>query len=325
MLGRIKRGLLRASRIKVVIDEFSQINPALFFMIVSNTTERNWYPRGGYALLGDPLQLPVVTTQEELSENIVGFIVSRHLIRGGLNELVIQYRMHEEICNAVNRIREELSFGLRAVQLRPDSSIRDRDLERLEYRWMEERVFNGQRLDSRTLREILEPSKTFVVVNTDRLPGSLEDLRDERTRTGSVRNVAEAEAAVDIAIAAYESYSRGAEHLSPTIITPYNAQVDIIRRMLRLRGFPGDWVTTAFRSQGRQYPFVIVSLVRNNPFRSIGFLEDIKLRAQIYVACSRAQAKLVVLMSRGTFGGRPLYERLVDVRGSQHALLWGWD
>jgi superfamily I DNA and/or RNA helicase len=65
--------------------------------------------------------------------------------------------------------------------------------------------------------------------------------------------------------------------------------------------------------------------VRKNPERRIGFLEDEKLRAQIYVACSRAQGKLILLMSQETFGGKPLYEELVNIEGSRHALLWGWD
>jgi len=327
MLRRIQRGLLRSSRIKVVVDEFSQVDPALFFMIVSYTgANRDRYPRGGYALLGDPLQLPVVTTQEELLENIVEFVISRHSIEGGLNELTTQYRMHEEICNAVNRLREELSFWQGSARLEPYYQVRYRDLERLGYIWREESVRDGRCLSSEDLREILNPSRTFIVINTDRLPGITDE---ERTQTGSIRNITEAEAAADIAIAAYESYLREDEHLRPVIISPYNAQVREIREHLRHRmpGFPGleECVITAYRSQGREYPLVIVSLARRNPFRRIGFLEDERLRAQIYVACSRAQAKLVVLMSESTFGEQPLYERLVEIGGSRYAFLWGWD
>jgi hypothetical protein len=325
MLGRIKKGHLRPSNINVLVDEFSQVDPALFFMIVRNTgADSNWYPRRGYALLGDPLQLPVVTTQEELLENVVEFIMSRHTIAGGLNELIVQYRMHQEICNAVNRMREELSFLRESARLQPDRLIRYRNLEeRLGYIWMENRIRSGQCFDSETLREILDPSHTFVVVNTDRLPRA--DY-EERSFTGSIKNNTEAQAAVDIAVAAYESYVRKNEHLKPTIISPYNAQVNEIKRRCRERGFieDNDTVITAYRSQGREYPFVVVSLVRRNRLRRIGFLEDEKLRAQVYVACSRAQAKLVVLMSEATFGGKPLYERLVDAEGSRHSLLWGW-
>jgi superfamily I DNA and/or RNA helicase len=271
--------------------------------------------------------LPVVTTQEELLENIVEFIRARHTIEGGLNTLTLQYRMHEEICNAVNRMRQELSPWHDFARLQPSSDVRDRDLEGLGYRYAEERVPQGLCLRREELKEILDPSYTYVVLNSDRLLGNNEE---ERTRSGSLRNIAEAEAAIDIAVAAHESYQAQEEGLAPTIISPYSAQVYEIKERLRTRhpsyyNILGNRVITAYSSQGREYPMVILSLVRNNPWRRIGFLEDEKLRAQVYVACSRAQAKLVVLMSKNTFGGRPLYEELVNTSTSQHALILGWD
>jgi hypothetical protein len=327
MLGRIKKGHLKSSDIKVIIDEFSQVDPALFFMIVSRTgASGEKYVRGGYTLLGDPLQLPVVTTQQELMENIVEFLRSYRTIDGGFNALTLQHRMHEEICNAVNRMRQELSLWPNFTLLEPSSDVRYKDLRNYNYEYAMERVPDGSCLSSETLKEILDPSYTFVVINTDRLPGNREE---ERTRSGSIRNIAEAEAAVDIAVAAHQSYQGQNMQLTPTIISPYSAQVNEIRERLRRRStaYPifEDHIITAYSSQGREYPMVIVSLVRNNPGRRIGFLEDEKLRAQVYVACSRAQAKLIVLMSRNTFGGKPLYEELVRVGASRHALIWGWD
>ena len=43
--------------------------------------------------------------------------------------------------------------------------------------------------------------------------------------------------------------------------------------------------------------------VRKNPTKTIGFLDDLVLKAQTYVACSRAQGKLVSLLSFNTFLG----------------------
>jgi hypothetical protein len=329
MLGRIRRGCLRSSNIKVVIDEFSQIDPAVFFMTLSRISiggERN--VRGGYTLLGDPLQLPVVTTQQELMENVIEFLKSYHAIDGGFNALTLQYRMHEEICNAVNRMRKELSYWYDSIPLEPaDNNIRHRDLRSLGYKYMEEKVPNGSILTSRELKEILEPTYTFVIINTDKLPRS---NAEERTKSGSLRNITEAEAVIDIAIAAHQSYQAQDRQLTPTIISPYSAQINEIKERLRKRysdyyGVFESNIITAYSSQGREYPMVIVSLVRSNPWRRIGFLEDEKLRAQVYVACSRAQAKLIVLMSKNTFGGKPLYEELVKVEGSRHALVLGWD
>jgi hypothetical protein len=328
MLGRIKRGALRSSDIKVVIDEFSQVDPALFFMILSRTGANvDKYTKKGYALLGDPLQLPVVTTQEELLENVVEFLTSYRSIDGGLATLTVQRRMHEEICNAVNRMRRKLSPWSNFALLEPSDDVKYRDLERLGYKYMEEKVPKSSRLSSEALKKILDPSYTFVVINSDKLPGAKDE---EKTRSGSILNIAEAEATVDIAVAAYKSYQGPNGPLIPTIISPYNAQVSEILKIFEerhpdCRSSFKDHVITAYRSQGREYPMVIVSLVRKNPRRHIGFLEDEKLRAQVYVACSRAKAKLIVLMSKDTFGGKPLYEELVNVKGSRHALIWEWD
>ena len=136
----------------------------------------------------------------------------------------------------------------------------------------------------------------------------------------------EAQVAVEIAKAIHETYIKGNKHLLPTIISPYAAQVNEIKKRWKENNLPSseNFVITAYHSQGKEYPCVIVSLVRKNPFRKIGFLDDEKLRAQIYVACSRAQAKLIILISRDTFGEKPLYERITETE-SPHALLWGWD
>jgi superfamily I DNA and/or RNA helicase len=273
----------------------------------------------------------IIADSAMTTANVAEFIMSRHDIEGGLNELTIQYRMHEEICNAVNRLRRELSrrLYLESRPLKPANEVRYRTLESppFGYDWRGENIRPGQCLDREILREVLDPSRTFVVINTDRIP----NVRDEeRTLSNSVRNVAEARAVVDIAIATYESYSRMGENLSSTIISPYSAQVNEIMRELQERArVPNlsneDRVITAYRSQGREYPFVILSLVRRNLDRKIGFLEDEVLRAQVYVACSRAQAKLVILMSRETFGEKPLYDSLISVGGSRNVLLWEWD
>jgi len=139
MLGRIKRGDLKSSNIKVVIDEFSQVDPALSFMILNQTGANvKKYASGGYALLGDPLQLPEVTTQEELMENIVEFLRAYRTIEGGLNALVLQYRMHKKICDAVNRMRRALSPWHDFALLKPGSDdVKDGDLERRGYEYAE--------------------------------------------------------------------------------------------------------------------------------------------------------------------------------------------
>jgi hypothetical protein len=55
-----------------------------------------------------------------------------------------------------------------------------------------------------------------------------------------------------------------------------------------------------------------VSFARKNPGRWIGFLGEPQLRAQTYVACSRAMAKLIVLFSFSTFRGHTDYDYLLE-------------
>jgi superfamily I DNA and/or RNA helicase len=83
------------------------------------------------------------------------------------------------------------------------------------------------------------------------------------------------------------------------ILTPYNAQLSEILQKLppHLR----RCITTIYKAQGKEYDCVIISFVRNNPKKFIGFLKEPHLKAQTYVACSRAKAKLVILLSFSTF------------------------
>ena len=77
-------------------------------------------------------------------------------------------------------------------------------------------------------------------------------------------------------------------------------------------------VTTVYKFQGREAPLVIVSFVRNNPAREVGFLDvpsDPSLSGQSYVAVSRAKGKMIVLISESTFSTHPVFEAFMDTKG----------
>lgn len=57
------------------------------------------------------------------------------------------------------------------------------------------------------------------------------------------------------------------------IITPYNGQVALLSQMLKER-FPGIELGSVDGFQGREKEAVVVSLVRSNPEREVGFLAD---------------------------------------------------
>jgi len=292
MASRVS-GLIGASRPLIVFDEFSQIDPPTFFMTLESLYDAN--PRS-VALFGDPLQLPVVTTQENLMQNIVSFLEEGRSFRS--YTLEVQYRMHEEICHFVNVMRKELArFSPIAaghpLKVAPD--VRGRDLLQLGHSWKPEKA--GK------FREILDPSKPIVFVDTSELG------HDMQTVTGSSYNLREAKLICEIYKAALQSLP-GPER--PKIITPYRAQARIIKQRLPQAD---DDVLTVYKAQGREYPFVLVSMVRNNEEHNIGFLDLPHLphlRGQGYVAISRAKGKMIVLISRETFYPHPVFEGVLD-------------
>jgi ATP-dependent exoDNAse (exonuclease V) alpha subunit len=292
-----KRALEARSRhCKVIVDEFSQVDPAMFFSTVNKLRD---YNPSGYALLGDPKQLPVVTTQPLLSSNIKNYLDRRKPTPS--HELKLQHRMHENICAAVNSLRKDLS----AYPIESSNEVRDRDLVSLGYKW------DKSSTESK-FKDILDPSKPFVIVNTD----SFGEEYEQRVFKGSVKNVTEAKFATKLAKAFYSSFKKGDDPLIPAILSPYAAQVREISN--NLPSALQERCLTVYRAQGREYPCVIVSFVRRNPQRTIGFLDDLILKAQTYVACSRAQGKLVVLFSFDTFlgAGHTAFEYLYQTPGA---------
>jgi len=270
---------------KIIVDEFSQVSPALYFSTLSKIRRTTKYNPSGYALLGDPNQLPVITSQPLLRPNIGVFIFARKHYQP--HDLTIQYRMHQDICEIVNALRTALHTYL----LNTDNSVKNRTLINLGYAWDESNC-------PADFRDILTPENTCVIINTDKLPG------EEEIGFGkSTYYTAEAKLAARLANLLSECYKlENGERLLPTILSPYSAQIGTIQSFL---GDPSlqNRCLTVYKAQGREYPCVIISFTRKNLMGWIGFLKEPELRAQTYVACSRAMAKLIILLSFSTFLG----------------------
>lgn len=124
--------------------------------------------------------------------------------------------------------------------------------------------------------------------------------------------MAEAQLAARLADALYKSYiDQNGNHLLPTILSPYSAQIGVIKTFLQNSPLQERCITI-YQAQGREYPCVIISFARKNPYGWIGFLGEPELRAQTYVACSRAMAKLIILFSFSTFRGYRDYDFLLE-------------
>ncbi len=167
----------------IIIDEFSQVPPTLFFSTLSKVRQSSYNP-SGYALLGDPNQLPVITTQQFLRPNIGIFIMSRRRDYEP-HQLNLQYRMHPDICQAVNALRE----ALHTYPLETHQSARNRTLTSLGYSW-------NRSACPEEFVDILDPNNPLVIINTDNLRG-----QEEVSLGGSKYFPSEARLAARIAVA----------------------------------------------------------------------------------------------------------------------------
>ena len=102
------------------------------------------------------------------------------------------------------------------------------------------------------------------------------------------------------------------ERLDVGIISPYRAQVQLLRRQLKKREFFKPFrslisVNTVDGFQGQERDIILISLVRSNDEGQIGFLRDLR---RMNVAITRARMKVIILGDRHTLCRHPFYKKL---------------
>lgn len=107
------------------------------------------------------------------------------------------------------------------------------------------------------------------------------------------------------------------ESIDVGIISPYRAQVQLLRKELRKREFFRPYrhlltVNTVDGFQGQERDIILISLVRSNDGGDIGFLRDLR---RMNVAITRARMKLIILGSSETMTSHPFYKRLYEYVG----------
>ena len=118
----------------------------------------------------------------------------------------------------------------------------------------------------------------------------------------SRENKGEAELAVGILRELLES---GIKPRDVALLTPYVAQAKLLKTLVRE---PGLEIGSVDGFQGREKEAVILSLVRSNEGRQIGFLSDMR---RLNVAITRARRLLVVIGDSTTITRHPVYEKFV--------------
>lgn len=107
------------------------------------------------------------------------------------------------------------------------------------------------------------------------------------------------------------------ESIDVGIISPYRAQVQLLRKELRKREFFRPYrhlltVNTVDGFQGQERDIILISLVRSNDGGEIGFLRDLR---RMNVAITRARMKLIILGSSETMTSHPFYKKLYEYVG----------
>lgn len=91
------------------------------------------------------------------------------------------------------------------------------------------------------------------------------------------------------------------------IITPYNSQVRLLKNKLSMNNRELD-ISSVDGFQGREKEIIILSLVRSNNQRKIGFVNDLK---RINVALTRAKKMIILIIDSNTFSSDKFFKELL--------------
>ena len=238
---------------------------------------------GRVVLAGDHCQLPPT-------------VKSIMALKGGLGKTLME-RIVEQKPDVVT---------LLGVQYRMNEQI---------MRFSSEWFYDGGVESSPTVshRGILDYDTPMEWVDTSDVDGKEEFVGESFGRV----NRAEAELTMTTLRAYFEKIGRQRieeESIDVGIISPYRAQVQLLRKMLKQSDFFRPFrraitVNTVDGFQGQERDIVLISLVRDNPTGDIGFLRDLR---RMNVAITRARMKLIILGSSSTMTAHPFYKKLYE-------------
>lgn len=243
-----------------------------------------WIPirrAGRVVFAGDHCQLPpTVKCYEALKGGLGRTLMERiaHLKPEVVTLLRIQYRMHEDIM-----------------------------------RFSSDWFYHNQMVSAPEVkhRSILDLDLPMTWIDTSQYEGKEEFVGESFGRV----NKTEAELTLLSLQAYFEMIGKERildERLDVGIISPYRAQVQYLRQLVRKREFFKPFrhlisINTVDGFQGQERDIIIISLVRSNDEGQIGFLRDLR---RMNVAITRARMKLIILGDRQTMTKHPFYRKL---------------
>lgn len=268
----------------VVLDEATQAPDPLALAAFARA------PR--VVLAGDHEQLPPTVLDRQaardgLAETFFERMARRH--PAACRMLTVQYRMHA----ALMRFPAETRYQNR---LTAAPSVADHTLADL-----------GVRPD---------PLRDAPLVLIDTAGKGWEDAADP---DGSAFNP---EQARRTAAEARRLLSRGLAPADLAIITPYNAQLRLLRAALVEERAAGLEIGTVDGFQGREKEAIIVDLVRSNPDGQVGFVAD---RRRLNVAFTRARRCMIVIADTATLGQQSDFAAFLQAVESGGAWISAWN
>lgn len=282
LVGTANRVLERKRFSSLFIDEAAQAIEAACWIAISRADR--------VILAGDHCQLPPTVKCLEAMREGLGITLLEKVVRNKpevVSLLKIQYRMHEEIMRFSSRW-----FYHDELQAAPEVKYRgilDFDtavtwIDTTDFEFNEKCVGEGiGRLNTGEAELLMQQLKIYM----ERI--GRERIMDENIDFG--------------------------------IISPYRAQVQYLRRLLKKDAFFRPYrhlitVHTVDGFQGQERDVILISLVRANEQGNIGFLRDLR---RMNVAITRARMKLLILGEVETLTRHSFYRALYEYVRSLNA------
>lgn len=240
-------------------------------------------------LAGDHCQLPPTVKAPEALRAGLGHTLMQTIVKSKpdtVSLLKLQYRMNDEIM----RFSSEWFYG-GMLQSAPEvkyRSILDFDTP---IEWI-----NTEGLDCN--EEFI--GENYGRINKSEAELSIEQLKGYITKIGRERFLD--------------------ERIDVGMISPYKAQVQYLRRLVRNDAFFKPYrqaitINTVDGFQGQERDVILISLVRVNEEGQIGFLNDLR---RMNVAITRARMKLIILGDASTLTRHAFYKKLYTYIESLH-------
>ena len=240
-------------------------------------------------LAGDHCQLPptvksIAALKAGLGKTLMERIVEQH--PEAVTLLKIQYRMNDDIMRFSSNY-----FYNGQVESAPEVKFRSiLDLD-TPITWIDTSQFDLPPDSEVTFREQYI-GESYGRINPAEAEVTLLALQNYFTRIGKQRLLD--------------------ERIDVGIISPYRAQVQLLRRLLAKQEFFKPFrrfisINTVDGFQGQERDVIVISLVRSNDDGQIGFLRDLR---RMNVAITRARMKLIILGDRPTMTRHPFYRQL---------------